>query len=486
MNSQSMTTGRNAIRMAVWMCYLTVFAAKSCLAIDFLHDPFGVNVAVSPTIDKNMALAGVCGGLTLPTVLTMAEAVSRSLCNNPQTAQSWAGVKAQAASVGSAQAAYLPHLNASANVAKVANRITIPDYPAASSALSARSSDVNLSLNWVLYDFGLRAANLESARQLLNAAVAAQDDALQTVFLSTATSFNAAQAAQAGLLAAQDAEQAAAQSYRAAQAKYVAGAGSLADKLLAQTASASAVVQRVRADGDWQTALGGLASVMGLRPDTPLQLADIGMEAEDVGPAPVFEKAVGELIEAALSVHPKIIAARARLQSAQAQEEAAQAQGKPTLSLYMTGDRSDTPINQVASRQINNSRSIGLQINIPLLDGISRNYQARGAQAGVESAAAELAETQRVVALEVWNSAKSLHTETESAKATLILIQSAQQSMVVAQGRYKAGVGTMLELLKAQSELAAAGQQRIIALTRGQTARLRLAASLARLRMDVL
>ena len=103
-----------------------------------------------------------------------------------------------------------------------------------------------------------------------------------------------------------------------------------------------------------------------------------------------------------------------------------------------------------------------------------------------ESAAAELAETQRVVALEVWNSAKSLHTETESAKATLILIQSAQQSMVVAQGRYKAGVGTMLELLKAQSELAAAGQQRIIALTRGQTARLRLAASLARLRMDVL
>lgn len=473
-------------KTVAWTVCLIAFALQPCAAMDLLHDPFGVSAGVSETVDKNMSLTGGCGGLRLPTILSMAEAVSRALCNNPQTAQSWAGVKLQAATVGSARAAYLPSLNASANMAKVANRITIPDYPAASSSLNTRSSDVNLSLNWVLYDFGLRAANLESARQLLSAAVAAQDDVLQTVFLSTVTAFDTAQAAQAGLTAAQEAEQAAAQSYRAAQAKYAAGAGSLSDKLLAQTASAAALVQRVHADGDWQAALGGLASVMGLRPDTPLRLADISMEAEDAGQTPAFEKAVGELIETALSMHPKIIAARAKLQAAQAQEVAARAQGKPTVSLYMTGDRSDTPINEVASRQINNSRSIGLQINIPLLDGISRSYGVRAAQAGVDSAAATLAETQRQVTLEVWNSAKSVHTESESAAATVVLLESARQSMVVAQGRYKAGVGTMLELLTAQSELAAAAQQRILALTRGQTARLRLAASLARLRMDVL
>lgn len=473
-------------RTVAWTLCLIAFALQPCAAMDLLHDPFGVSAGVSETVDKNMSLTGGCGGLRLPTILSMAEAVSRALCNNPQTAQSWAEVKMKAATVGSAKATYLPTLNASANVAKVANRITIPDYPAASSSLNTRSSDVNLSLNWVLYDFGLRAANLESARQLLNAAVAVQDDVLQTVFLNTVTAFDTAQAAQAGLTAAQDAEQAAVQSYRAAQAKYAAGAGSLSDKLLAQTASASAVVQRVHADGDWQSALGGLASVMGLRPDAPLQLADINTEAEQAQQAPAFEKAVGELIETALSVHPKIIAARARLQSAQAQEVAARAQGKPTLSLYMTGDRTDTPITEVASRQINNSRSIGFQINIPLLDGISRNYEVRAAQAGIESAAATLAETQRQVALEVWNSAKGVRTESESAAATVVLLESARQSMVVAQGRYKAGVGTMLELLSAQSELAAAAQQRILALTRGQTARLRLAASLARLRMDVL
>jgi outer membrane protein len=45
-------------------------------------------------------------------------------------------------------------------------------------------------------------------------------------------------------------------------------------------------------------------------------------------------------------------------------------------------------------------------------------------------------------------------------------------------------VGNILELLKAQSDLASAQQQRIQALTNWQTARLRLAASLGQLRMD--
>jgi outer membrane protein len=86
--------------------------------------------------------------------------------------------------------------------------------------------------------------------------------------------------------------------------------------------------------------------------------------------------------------------------------------------------------------------------------------------------------------LEVWKSNQALRTEAENLKSIDILLRSARQSFEVAKGRYKAGVGNILELLKAQSDLAGAQQQRILSLTNWQTARLRLAASLGRLRTD--
>jgi len=422
-----------------------------------------------------------CGAnVQLPSPLTLLDAVERALCRNPQTRQAWANVKVQAAAVGASRAAYLPTLTAGGSWSKANNRTTYPDFPQADSTLKANSSDVNLNLSWVLYDFGLRAANLENARQLLNAANATQDDTLQTVFLSAVKSFYDAQAGQALLAATTEAEQAAAESFKASEAKYQAGAGTLADKLQAQTSYAQASLKRAQAAGDLQNALGSLAIIMGLRPNTPLTLAALG----DAADAPLLQRAVDDLIADAVRTHPKILAAQAQLKAARSQIDAARAEGRPTLSLFATGDRSDTPITQVSSLQTITSRSIGLRLNIPLTDGFSTKYKVRGAEAQVESKEADLANVEQQVMLEVWQSNQALRTETENLKSTEILLRSARQSFEVANGRYKAGVGNILELLKAQSDLANAQQQRILSVTNWQTARLRLAASLGQLRTD--
>ena len=444
-------------------------------------DPLRTMDEVSGNPARMPATTESCG-LTaqLPSPLTLLDSVERALCRNPQTRQAWANVKVQAAAVGTRRTAYLPTLTAGGTWSKANNRTTYPDFPQADSTLKANSSDVNLNLSWVLYDFGLRAANLENARQLLNAANAIQDDTLQTVFLSTVQSFYDAQAGQALLAATTEAEQAAAESFKASEAKYLAGAGTLADKLQAQTSYAQASLKRAQAAGDLQNALGSLAIVMGLRPNTPLTLAVLG----DAADAPLLQQAVDDLIAEAVRTHPKILAAQAQLKAAQAQTDAARAEGRPTLSLFASGDRSDTPITQVSSQQTITSRSIGVRLNIPLTDGFSTKYKVRGAQAQAESKEAELANVEQQVMLEVWKSNQALRTEAENLKSTDILLRSARQSFDVAKGRYKAGVGNILELLKAQSDLASAQQQRILSLANWQTARLRLAASLGRLRTD--
>jgi len=61
----------------------------------------------------------------------------------------------------------------------------------------------------------------------------------------------------------------------------------------------------------------------------------------------------------------------------------------------------------------------------------------------------------------VWTNYQDLVTATQSIRTAADLLTSAEQSERVALGRYKAGVGTILDVLNAQSALASARVQRI-------------------------
>ncbi|MEI2623013.1 MAG: TolC family protein [Giesbergeria sp.] len=65
------------------------------------------------------------------------------------------------------------------------------------------------------------------------------------------------------------------------------------------------------------------------------------------------------------------------------------------------------------------------------------------------------------VALDVWEAYQSLSTATQTMRTSADLLASAEHSERVALGRYKAGVGNILDVLNAQSALANARLQRI-------------------------
>ena len=114
-----------------------------------------------------------CTPLPAGGTLSLLTAVQHALCNSPQTRTAWATALGQAAALGIARSAYLPTANlALASVRQESN--LAPDLTA---------DTKNLTLNYVLYDFGLRQANLDAAKEGLGAALASQDAALQTVFI---------------------------------------------------------------------------------------------------------------------------------------------------------------------------------------------------------------------------------------------------------------------------------------------------------------
>ena len=120
-------------------------------------------------------------------------------------------------------------------------------------------------------------------------------------------------------------------------------------------------------------------------------------------------------------------------------------------------------------------------MSIPLFDGFAPSYRIRSAEALAEMRVAQRDRLRLQISLDVWNAYQALRTANESVRATSVLVTSAEESARMALGRYKAGVGNILDTLNAQSALASANQQKIQAELNWSIARASLAQALGTL-----
>jgi outer membrane protein TolC len=274
------------------------------------------------------------------------------------------------------------------------------------------------------------------------------------------------------LEATQLSEKTALESLNAAEARLRVGTATPADRLQARTAHAQAVLNRISAEGAVKTTQGTLANVIGADPTRPLVLAPLPPAAPGAG----FEADVARLIEEARTRRPDLAAAEAQFRAAQANIDAAKAAHLPTLSLGVGAGRS-----QIAGQSAFDSSSIGLTVSIPIFSGFSTTYRVQAAEAQADIQAARREQVRLQVALDVWNAYANLATATQSVKTAADLLESAAQSERAAAGRYRAGVGSILDLLAAQAALASARQQRIQADTSWFVSRTTLAQAMGAL-----
>ena len=411
-----------------------------------------------------------CTPLPAGGTLSLLTAVQHALCNSPQTRTAWATALGQAAALGIARSAYLPTANlALASVRQESN--LAPDLTA---------DTKNLTLNYVLYDFGLRQANLDAAKEGLGAALASQDAALQTVFIAAAGAFYSAITARSALQATQDAEKAAQESWNAASAKFKQGAGTPTDVMQARSAVSKAALQRINAEGATEASRGTLAAAMGLPPQTPLQLpVDLASEELAQTSAAFLQKLDGLLAQAQLS-HPTIVSAQAQLRAAQAKVASTEAEGRPNITLsaarYLNG-RPSTPLLNTNSQETTYS----VTLNVPLFEGFGRGAKVNAAQAQVEGKAAELANAQLQVALEIWKAHQELQSQASALDASQDLLTSTDQAYKATQARYRVGAAGIVDVLTTQSAQAAALQQKVETVGKWRAAQLKLLGSVGQL-----
>ncbi|WP_431822783.1 TolC family protein [Burkholderia sp. F1] len=466
----------------------TVAALAGILAATpgWAFDPLLTGRAVPATPAVNLLGAGeqACAFGDLPAPLRLQDAVERALCNHPKTRQAWATVKIQAAAVGIGRAAFLPTINGNWQGTRDVANNHVTGYPQYDSNYRTNLQNASVSLSWVLYDFGGRSAALRNATALLAAAQANQLATLQTVFATVAKDFYAAQAAQGALAAAREVERHAKASADAATARVDRGVAAISDQLQAQTAHAEAVVNRTKAESDWASAVGTLASDMNQDPTTRIALPDVG---DGVKPDREFGDSVAALIDDARQHYPGVVAAQAQVAAARAKAAQTRAEGMPRLNLVAQYNYNNQPTSLQLGFPVfpamHREWYLGFQVTIPIFEGFARTYQVRQADAQTELQIDTLDEVRQQVGLDVWNSYQSLQSATKNLDNSANLLTLAQGSFEAAQRRYQIGVGSILELLNAQSALANAKKQRIQALTDWRSARLQLASKLGRLGM---
>lgn len=468
------------VRILLASCLLSCSFAAASGQDGMLDDPFSTTRQVSQSPGKShLALEDPCR-LNKDTghAWTMVDVIDQALCSNPQTRQAWANARFQAGQVGIAKSAYLPTVTLNTSVSRSMNSASSSlQITTISSGGGASSQPINrftpvVSLNYLLYNFGGREAQLESAQKTLEASNWTHDATLQTVMFAAIQAYYQVFATQAAAEAALVSEKAGNEALNAAQKRYEVGAAALADALQAKTAFAQAKLNRQKTEGDARVAVGSLANALGLEADYRLNIAPPFLPKPDAEQ----ETMVHGLIEEAKTLRPDLAAAEATVKAAEANVKAAEAGHLPSISLI-----GNYGYNHTSLPSDTQSWTIGMQVSVPLFTGFNTTYQIRSAEEQLEVKRANYDQLEQSVSLDVWRAYQLLNTAHESFKSSEDLVASAFQSERVAMGRYKAGAGNIIDLLNAQSSHANARLQLIQAQYTWLTQKAQLAQALGRL-----
>jgi len=460
-----------AMRISVGVA--VVLGALPAIALE-LGAPFIDPLQTLPTvIEAGTILPGDNQPIQCPTnsavisPLALDQAVDLALCNNPQLKNAWAGIKVQAGAVGEARAAYLPALSATMSRLETNTRYPDSNMP----ATTTRGKTISSTLAWRLFDFGGREANREAANNLLVAAIASHDAALQKTLINVIQAYFDAQTAKATLAAKGENEVLAKSTFDSAQRREMRGVVSRSDTLQSTTALAKASLEKNRALGDYRKALSVLVYVLGIDPQTQIIVADDLNDKETLD-----AKTLNAWLDIAQQSHPAILAAQARWKAAKQKITATRSEGLPTVDFSANYYQNGYPSQGISPTQSRVS-TVGVSVSIPFFDGFSRTYKIRGAQAQAEQRAEELQDTEQNILMEVVKAHADAIASLSNLDASKKLLTAAQESLQTSQRKYEKGAADILEILNTQVALSDAQQERIRSLAEWRSARLRLLAN---------
>jgi outer membrane protein len=388
-------------------------------------------------------------------VLHLDDAVRTGLEHQPNVLTAKAQTEAAAGRVDQARAGYLPQVIGTALAQRVHGTTSVratPNGVPTTVGASGRTYDVfsfGVSASQLIWDFGqtidrTRAASAQRDAQESNERTARFEAALQV-----RQAFFQAHAQKALVQVGRESVDNMERHLAQVRGFVEQGIRPEIDLAQAKTDLANAKVTLINAQNGYLTAKAQLNQAMGIAQGTDYDVAD-----EGIAPIPGEDGPSDGLLRQALASRPELVSLQKQTKAAELTVSSIQGAYGPTLS-GVGGVSEAGP----ALDALGLNWNIGLNLTWPIFQGGLTRGEVREARANVSVAQAQVTQAQLTVRLQVEQARLSLR----SAKAAIVAARDARENakerLRLAEGRYEAGVGSIIELDDAAVAVLGAGAQ---------------------------
>lgn len=403
--------------------------------------------APAPATPPAQAAAGATAATPPARIVTLQEAEQTALARQPQLRQAQANASAGSARADQARAGLLPQVVATGSYTRAG--------PQSSVGLTTTGRPPNqwvgqLSASQVIFDpgafFGWRSAGA-SAESLRDTADTARLDVISGV----RAAYFAARADRDLARVARETVQNDEAHLRQTQA--FVEVGTQPAIALAQTRSqlASARLALIQAENTYANARTQLAQAMGLETWGPFEVSD-----DTIPPVGGEDGALEPLLVEAYAARPELASLHASERANQQSISAARSGYLPTVSAHGTYAQIGSALPDTQE-----TWTAGVTLSWNLFSGGLTNAQVREANANLDSLRAQDVALRTSIRVDVEQALLGVRAARSSVQAATEAEINAREQLRLAEGRYQAGVGSIIELGDAQVAVSNAAAQRV-------------------------
>jgi outer membrane protein TolC len=239
------------------------------------------------------------------------------------------------------------------------------------------------------------------------------------------------------------------------------GLANRSDILKAKVARSDAQLASIRACNIRLAAQGQLNLLMGRAVQLPLRIVD-DLERTGSFADSSFRPAEGQFekyLQIAFENRPEMEQIDRQIKVQQANVRFARGDYLPTVSM----DGSYTYAGETVS-DLNPSSYIGMSLSLPLFSGFSRPARVRQENLFLRNLKQQQESLHQQIGVEVWNAYLQVKEAVERVANSRIFYENALENRNIAEGEYREGVGSMLDVIDAQTAFVTSEQTLIEAL----------------------
>jgi outer membrane protein TolC len=240
-----------------------------------------------------------------------------------------------------------------------------------------------------------------------------------------------------------------------ARAKFNAGMATRSDILKSEVEVSNADLDRIKAANALLAARGNLNQLLGLSSDSETKLFD---DLSDINHSGI--QSFDSLVNEALNARTEIKKYESLINAQQKYIVVAKSGYLPSLSANANYNFAGPAVSSMQENWW-----LGMTLSVPLFKGFStkaRVVQEEYAFKGLEK---DYEQLKNHVSREVWNSWLAVKESVERISASAKALESARENLSLAEGEYKEGVGSVIQLTDAQTTFVTAEQNYIQALS---------------------